>query len=242
MKPRNSTSIQRPMTCFRRCPTSRQTWRVRSSIGVTRRQRFKSGWRGERVLPAATRTLLLQKCAVRNAGRNSARKGRDADLLYAGDANHNGIVDASENARERATSVNGFNGNARCGIMKYVTVIARKPTPTPTASRAQTYGHANVRSNHASSSEQSRDARSGSPRFSPARKYQSYRALRFLFQAGPYARKSSKRSPTKSPPIPAKIVHGLVNIDSAQGSAAMPARNGRRRWQFADRAPHVKRY
>jgi type II secretory pathway component PulK len=53
-------------------------------------------------------------------------KGATQDLLYGVDANHNGVVDASENVGNATTSVNGFNGNARCGIMKYLTVYSRE--------------------------------------------------------------------------------------------------------------------
>lgn len=53
-------------------------------------------------------------------------KGATQDLLYAGDANHNGVVDASELAGSTSGGVNGYNGNARCGIMKYLTVYSQE--------------------------------------------------------------------------------------------------------------------
>ena len=52
-------------------------------------------------------------------------KGSTTDLLFGVDANHNGVVDANEDAAGASSTLNSINGQSRCGIMKYLTVYSR---------------------------------------------------------------------------------------------------------------------
>ena len=47
--------------------------------------------------------------------------GASRDVLYATDANRNGVVDAAEDTGAASQGLSGINGNARCGVMKYMT-------------------------------------------------------------------------------------------------------------------------
>jgi len=59
-------------------------------------------------------------------------KGATRELLYGADTNHNGVVDIGEDETGTNAStgtsttggVTGFSGNARCGIMKFLTVYS----------------------------------------------------------------------------------------------------------------------
>jgi type II secretory pathway component PulK len=59
-------------------------------------------------------------------------KGATHELLYGSDSNHNGVLDPNEHVKQDATTVDlqGFNGNAACGIMKYLTIYSQEANTT----------------------------------------------------------------------------------------------------------------
>ncbi|MEI6232786.1 MAG: type II secretion system protein GspK [Planctomycetota bacterium] len=141
-------------------------------------------------------------------------KGATTDLLYGVDANHNGVVDASEDDAKSTLSISGFNGNARCGIMKYLTVYSRE---------VNTDANGKPRTNIAQASS-TQITQLFSKIASPARltaiqlrarANRGYRSVfEFYYKLG-LTPDEFKKVVDKITVNPEKIIQGLVNINTA---------------------------
>lgn len=141
-------------------------------------------------------------------------KGATNELLYGVDTNHNGVVDASENAGTSSTSVNGFNGNARCGIMKYLTCYSREVNadangkPRTNVATASTTDVSRLFSKIVSSQRLTAI-------LARAKLSKSYRSIfEFYFKLG-LTSDEFKKVADKITIDPAKVITGRVNINTA---------------------------
>lgn len=141
-------------------------------------------------------------------------KGATRDLLYASDANHNGVVDASEIGGNATVGLSGINGNARCGIMKYLTLYSQeantdangKPrTNINTATNAQL---TQLFGKYVSGSRMTEI-------LAKARTAKPYRSIfDFYFKLG-LAPEEFKKVADKITIDPGKIIQGCVNVNTA---------------------------
>ncbi|HLX59733.1 MAG TPA: type II secretion system protein GspK [Planctomycetota bacterium] len=160
-------------------------------------------------------------------------KGATKDLLWGVDANHNGIVDANENATpdpnansatgggSGSIGLQGFNGNARCGIMKYITIYSQVPNVSAKGKARTNIANATTQQIAQLFSGSGMSADRLSQILALARNARPFRSIfDFYYKLG-LTMNEFKPLCDKITVNPAKTLKGLVNVNTAPKEVLM---------------------